>query len=76
MEKKFSVKQKQLRKLKHSLKLSRGKYFGIYSNFLNSLDLPRRNIEQKHFCNIGLGNMEIVGALKYTSNNKAPLGDK
>ena len=73
MEKKFAVKQKQIRKSKFC---PRGKHFGNYLLNNNSLDLPRQTTEQKNFCKTEPRNRGKFGLLKYMSNNKTPLRDK
>ena len=49
-----------------------GKSFPNLSNILNSIDLPCLTKEQKDFCEIELGEKELLNALKSMPNNKTP----
>ena len=52
-----------------------GKLFKNLSNILNSVDLPCLTNEQKDFCEIELGEKELLNALKSMPNNKTPGND-
>ena len=51
------------------------KSFTNLSNTLNSIDLPRLTNKQKDFCEIELGEKELLNALKSLPNNKTPEND-
>ena len=51
------------------------KSFTNLSNTRNSIDLPRLTNKQKDFCEIELGEKELLNALKSLPNNKTPEND-
>ena len=46
--------------------------FTNLSNILNSIDLPCLTNEQKDFCELELGEKELLNALKFVPNSKIP----
>ena len=58
-----------------AFKCHKGKSFTNLSNILNSIDLPCLTNEQKDFCEIELGEKELLNALKSMPNNKTPGDD-
>ena len=49
--------------------------FTNLSNILNSIDLPCLTNKQKDFCEIELGEKELLNTLKSMPNNKTPGND-
>ena len=83
MEKKFSVKQKQImkfksliQKFKNLLNVIGVNIAQIIKHFLDSLELLSPTTEQKHFCETKPWDKEILGTLKCMPNNKIPMSDK
>ena len=58
-----------------AFKCRKGKLSTNLSNILNSVDLPCLTNEQKDFCEIELGEKELLNALKSMPNNKTPGND-
>ena len=56
-------------------KCHKGKSFINLSNILNSTDLPCLTNEQKDFCDIELGEKELLNPLKSMPNSKTPGND-
>ena len=53
-------------------KYHKGKSFTNLFNILNSIDLPCLTTELKDFCEIELGEKELLNALKSMPNSKTP----
>ena len=58
-----------------AFKCHNGKSFTNLSNILNSIDLPCLTNEQKDFCEIELGEKDLLNALKSMPNRKTPGND-